>query len=353
MRADFSDKRRGRAARIAKRALKLAVWLPALASLPASAQVYRYVDKTTGYTVFSTMPIKSGGAPQAPAHPAASEAKPAPAQVAAASVRPKPVVKEPSVAAVSQVAQPGKAIAAAPAALTAPAAPTLAAAAPASKPAVASSAQKLAAALPVPKPSAWLPSQKLIVPPPVPKFAVPPPAPKLAVALPKAEPAKQAPVKHEPIKQEPIKQEPAKQEPAKQEPAKPEPRKAEPSQPEAPKETRLAAASASETRPAAGDVAPARIPAQALAATEWKKTLAVDKRRVAMQKPIDPIAANFPRISKAQQSARDSERYIIIANELTEEEKLLADAMSRNDNRGVNIYTQNVAALKRELASIK
>jgi hypothetical protein len=93
-------------------------------------------------------------------------------------------------------------------------------------------------------------------------------------------------------------------------------------------------------------------------------------------RPAAPGPANFPSVDRETQKHRDQGRYQILATELTNEEKLLADARRylaegdvakpgedrtapayaervRKLRDAVRLHEQNVAALRRELANVK
>ena len=73
-----------------------------------------------------------------------------------------------------------------------------------------------------------------------------------------------------------------------------------------------------------------------------------EKKTKVQGKITSPV--NFPRVSQGEQKARDLGRLAILNDELQIEQKLLAEAGSKNaDSATLHLHRSNIAAIQREI----
>ncbi len=66
-----------------------------------------------------------------------------------------------------------------------------------------------------------------------------------------------------------------------------------------------------------------------------------------------PTPVTFPRVDAETQKKRDETRRQILEDELSAEEKLLADAKKGSSKEETDLHLKNVEALKKEIANLK
>ncbi len=66
-----------------------------------------------------------------------------------------------------------------------------------------------------------------------------------------------------------------------------------------------------------------------------------------------PTPAGFPKVDNETQKKRDDTRRKILEEELSAEEKLLADATKGQSREEIELHEKNISALKKELANLK
>lgn len=67
----------------------------------------------------------------------------------------------------------------------------------------------------------------------------------------------------------------------------------------------------------------------------------------------NPSPYDFPRVDSGTQKSRDNIRYRILSDELSSEEKLLAEARAAQKAGEVTLHEKNISALKTELSHLK
>ena len=70
-------------------------------------------------------------------------------------------------------------------------------------------------------------------------------------------------------------------------------------------------------------------------------------------KTSTPTPANFPKVDSDTQKKRDDTRRKILEEELSAEEKLLAEATKGRSKEDIELHEKNISALKKELANLK